>query len=167
MAREYAIPMIDQTITNASPTTLIFFQAPSSLPVMAIEVKRAWMSQAGTSTSAMLKSFIATQVTSFPTLVSTAPVRLKSGDPVSRLTGGTTGAEGTAGTRASAEGAGGKTTIIPDNFNNLNGYLWVPTPDETIVEAAQSTAHGLGLGIVTAPSPVTNWSAGFIIKELS
>jgi hypothetical protein len=104
-------------------------------------------------------------VTAFPTLVSTTPAKTSIIDPVSVIVGGTAGAAGTAGTNASAEGAGAKTVLVNDAFNVLNGWLWVPTPGETIVMNA-SAAAGFGLYFPVAALTLTNWSCGVTYREL-
>ena len=81
------------------------------------------------------------------------------------IASGTAGAAGTAGTDASAEGAGSKTVIWPDAFNVLNGWLWVPTPKEIIVLNASASA-GLGLVLPVAPANLNNWAFGMIFGEL-
>ncbi len=166
MARQYIIPANQVTLVNAA-CTLIFFQAMTAAPVATLETLRAFCSQGGSSTSGMVSVQINTQVSAFPTLVAQAPVKIKSGDPASLITGGTAGAAGTSGINASAEGAGTKTIVYPDNFNILNGWLWTATPNETFMESAQSTAHGIGLHIPTAPASLTRWSGGLVFQELS
>lgn len=165
MAKEYVIPATNITVANQA-VSLVFFQAMTAAPVCALEVLRCWVSQAANATSAQQRIQISTQVSTFPTLTSQAPVAVKAGDPVSKITGGTAGAAGTSGINASAEGAGGKTVLIPDAFNVLNGWLWVPTPAETIIETPQATAHGLGLVFPAAPATLTNWNAGMAFREL-
>jgi len=166
MAREYVLSA--NTVTMAAQAvTLVYFQVMSSAPITAIEVLRAYASQKGTSTSGMIAVQLNTQVSAFPTLTSQAPAKTKAGDPVSLITGGTAGAAGTSGINASAEGAGSKTVLYPDNFNVLNGWLWVPTPNETIIETPQATAHGFGLHFPTSlAGATTNWSGGLVIREL-
>ena len=165
MAREYTLAMANSTVANQA-VSLAFFQVMSAAPVCAIEVFRAWCSQAANATSAQQRIQISTQVSTFPTLTSQAPQKIKAGDPASLITGGTAGAAGTSGVNASAEGAGAKTVLIPDAFNVLNGWLWVPTPFETHIETPQSTAHGYGLVFPAAPTTLTNWNAGIVLREL-
>lgn len=165
MSREYIIPGARLTLANQA-VTLAFFQAMTAAPVTALEVLRAYVSQAANATSAQQSVQLNTQVSAFPTLTSQAPVKLKAGDPVSLITGGTAGAAGTSGINASAEGAGAKTVIIPDSFNVLNGWLWVPTPAETIIETPQATAHGFGLHFPVAAATLTSWSFGLVLREL-
>jgi hypothetical protein len=78
--------------------------------------------------------------------------------------GGTAGAEGTCGTDASAEGAGTVTPIIYDGFNNLNGWLWVPVPEERIRVPIDTAVI---LKIVGTPAALGNWSAGMTYEEVN
>lgn len=130
-----------------------------------LEFLRAWASQAANATSAQQRVQLNTQVTAFPTLVSATPGKTKLLDPVSQIIGGIAGAAGTAGINASAEGAGAKTVVLPDAFNVLNGWLWVPTPKETFVMNA-SAASGFGLHFPAAPATLTSWNAGLCFGEM-
>jgi hypothetical protein len=161
--REYVISSGGVTLANQA-VTLVFLN-PAAGPSPAIEIYEAWVSQSANATSAQQRVQLVTQVTAFPTLTSQAPKTLKLGDPASAITGGTAGAAGTCGVNASAEGAGTKTPIFSDAFNNLNGWLWVPTPNETIVLAAAS-ANGFGLYFPGAPTSLPGWSGGIIFREL-
>jgi hypothetical protein len=76
---------------------------------------------------------LGTKLTAFPTLVSATPAKTKLGDPTANLVGGTTGAAGQAGINSSANGGGTEIGVVPDNFNVLNGWLWVATPPETMM----------------------------------
>lgn len=163
MAREFTVGGDGLTIANAV-VTLVFVN-PTAAPNMNLSFLRMWASQQGTATSAMQRVQVVTQVTAFPTLVSATPKPYKHGDATaSIIVGGTAGAAGTAGINASAEGAGTKTVKWGDNFNNLNGFLWVPTPREVIDMPAGSTA-GLGLYLPAAASSLSNWAAGMNYGE--
>lgn len=158
MSREFSIGGDGLTLANQA-VTLVFVNPPAA-PSMNLQFIRLWASQSGTATSAMQRVQVETQVTAFPTLVSATPRPLKHGDAtVSIIVGGTAGAAGTGGINASAEGAGTKTVKFGDNFNNLNGYLWVSTPREILDMPAGSTA-GLGLHLPAAPGSLTNWACG-------
>ena len=122
----YTVPAVNITLANQA-VTLIFINPGTTA---SLRVLRAWASQAANATSAQQRVQLNTKVTVFPTLTSQTPAKTTSIDQASAITGGTAGAAGTAGINASAEGAGAKTVIIPDSFNVLNGYLWVPTPSE-------------------------------------
>ena len=161
MSREYSVSVGGITLANQA-VTLAFINPGTG---QSIEILRCWVGQSANATSAQQRVQLNTQVTAFPTLTSTTPAKLKLSDPVSVITGGTAGAAGTAGTNASAEGAGAKTVLTNDAFNVLNGWLWVPTPPETIVMNA-SAASGFGLHLPVAPATLTNWACGVIFREL-
>lgn len=161
MSREYILSGTNLTLANAAVT--LGFINPGA--TASIEILRAWVSQSGTTTQAMVRVQMNTQVSVFPTLVSATPAKLKLSDPVSLIVGGTAGAAGTCGINASAEGAGAKTVITPDTFNNLAGWLWVPTPAETIVLNA-GAASGFGLHLPAAPASLTGWNFGIVFREI-
>jgi hypothetical protein len=165
MAREYIIPNSQATVANQA-VSLNFVQAPTAAPIVVLEMLRAFVSQSANATSAQQRVQLSRQTSTFPTLTSQAPVSLKDSDPASKITGGTAGAAGTSGINASAEGSGTKTVLYPDAFNVLNGWLWVPTPYETIVESAQSTAEGFAVVFPAAPATLTNWNSGLVFREL-
>lgn len=161
MAREYIVGGGGLTLANQA-VTLVFLN-PSA--TVGFEVLRAWAGQTGTATSAQQRSQFNTQVSAFPTLVSATPAKTKFGDPASGLAGATNGAAGTAGINASAEGAGTKTVVQSDTFNNLNGYLWVPTPRELFGMGA-GIASGFGFHLPVAPGSLGNWQFGVTYGEL-
>lgn len=161
MAREYNVTAGNVSVTNAA-TTLVFI---NPLSTQGFEVIRNWAGQTGTATSAQVWMRTNTQVTAFPTLTSTSPAKLKFNDPASGIAGNTNGAAGTSGTNASAEGGGTKTYICYDTANNLNGYLWVPTPNEVIALSA-GIASGFGFGFGAAPGSLAGWQFGTTFREL-
>jgi hypothetical protein len=55
--------------------------------------------------------------------------------------------------------------MFGDNFNVLNGYLWVATPRETVVMPA-GFASGLGLFLPAAAASLSNWAAGMNYGEV-
>ncbi len=152
-------------LTVVGATTLNFLN-PSAAPNVNIEILRHWVGQAANATSAQQRVGLVTQVTAFPTLVSVTPVKLKKADPnASVLTGATTGAAGTVGINASAEGAGAKTLWWDDTFNVLNGFLKVPmAPESEIVPAG--FASGVGLWFPTAPTTLSGWTWGQNYREV-
>lgn len=151
-------------ITVAGATTLVFIN-PAAAPNVNLDIMRAWIGQSANATSAQQRVQLETQVTAFPTLTSATPAKLKRAGAASVITGGTAGAAGTSGINASAEGAGGKTVILEDAFNVLNGWLWVPTPREVITMPAGS-ASGFGLFLPVAPGTLTNWAFGVNYAEV-
>lgn len=151
------------TLAN-QPVSLVFIN-PAAAPNVGIRIKRVWIGQSANATSAQQRVQLVTQVTAFPTLTSATPRSKNLADPnASVITGGTAGAAGTCGINASAEGAGTKTVRVEDAFNVLNGYIWVPTPDE-VIELPAGLASGFGLFLPVAAATLTNWSFGVTFQE--
>jgi hypothetical protein len=160
--REFVISVGNQTV---SCLTAIFVNPAAALSCN-LEFLRFWFGQAANATSAQQRCTLATKVTSFPTLTSTAGKALKSSDTnASLITGGTAGAAGTSGTTATAEGAGASTSYWEDAFNVLNGWLHVPTPPETKIMNAGSLS-GLQLMMPVVPTTSSTWSYGLVFREV-
>jgi hypothetical protein len=158
----YVVQGQNITVVNAA-CTLAWINAHAT---MALEIMRAWVAQDASAVSAQQRVQLSTQVTAFPTLTSKTPQPLVLGTAASAIAGATTGAAGTSGINASAEGAGAKTVLWPDAFNVLNGWLWLPSREERIILPA-GAAYGLGLVFPVAPAGLTGWSFGMVFKELA
>jgi hypothetical protein len=161
VAREYSVSGDAQTVVAAPQMTWL---NPKASPSCAIELIRAWASQRANATSAQQGAGIGTKVTAFPTVVGVTPSATKLSDPVSLLVSGT-GAAGTSGINSSANGGGTETNVVQDNFNVLNGWLWVPTPAETVVVGA-GAASGIFTQFHGTPGTLTGWSFGCIFREV-
>lgn len=156
MPQRYTVVMENQTIV--ADATLVIIHAASSWGTAGslLEIVRCSISQNETETSNQLGAILARKVTAFGTYTSTTPTPHIIGAAASAITGGTSGAAGTAGTDASAEGAGTVTTIHAEGFNNLNGYLWVPTPEERIWVGPD---QAFILKLRGTPTTLTGWNA--------
>jgi len=162
--REFRLATGGLTTVNASLT--LTFVNPIAAPNVNLEFLRFWVGQSLNATSAQQRVEVVTQVTAFPTLVSQTPSKLKLTDAVSVITGATTGAAGTCGVNASAEGAGAKTVTYDDAFNVLTGFLHVPTLAETLIAPA-GFASGIGLFLPAAPVwGTTGGSWGLVYREV-
>lgn len=162
--REYNVYGKNITVAAASPLTLAIINPPAS---RVIEVVRAWCSQQGSTASAQQGILLGLKASVFGTYTSMTPQKLKTSDPASGITGGTAGAAGTAGINASAEGAGTVTSIYPDTFNALQGWLWTPSQingETLIVSGADSLA--VVLQLTTTPGSTGNWNFGLTFREL-
>ena len=160
----YSVTMQNQTIIASSDMVIIHTDSTLGTRASTIRLLRAWCSQNATETSEQLGIMLAFQASAFGTYTSTTPTPHFVNGPASAITGGTTGAEGTAGTDASTNAAGTKTAIIYDGFNNLNGWLWVPTPEERIIVP---TDTAVVLAMVGTATTLTNWNAGITFEELN
>ena len=160
----YSVVMANQTIV--ADATLVIIHAASAVATRGsiLEVHRAWCSQIESETSQQLGIIVGQKASAFGTYTSTTPSPHQVGGAASGIAGGTAGAAATSGTDASAEGAGTVTTIIHDGFNNLNGWLWVPTPEERPIVGPDIA---IILKIVGTPATLTGWSAGITFQEIN
>lgn len=164
MNQAYNIVMENQTVV--ADATLIILRAATAWSSRAslLEVLRITVSQQGTSISQELGIILAQKASAFGTYTSTTPSPLAIGTVASAIAGSTSGAASSAGTDASAEGAGAVTTIHAEGFNNLSGFLWVPTPEERIL-------IGPDLAFIVklrgTPTTLTGWNAILTFQELT
>ena len=163
MARQFALSASGVTVESADLTAV--FVNNDAAPAQTLEFLRAWIGQTANATSAQQRVELATQVSTFPTLTSTTPQALNFGEAISNIVGGTAGAAGTCGTDATVEGGGAVVSMWEDAFNVLNGWLWVPTPNEVIrLRAGESS--GFGLRMPVAPTTLTDWAFGLVFGEV-
>lgn len=131
-----------------------------------VTIQRVEISQSGSTTSAQIRGALATRDTAGTlTLTAATPINLRPlGGPASGLTGNTAPAGGDArsGVNSSADSGGTYTDHYPFAFNNLNGYLWVPTPEEQIVIPA-STVWCVRL--LASPGTTTGWTVAVVLLE--
>lgn len=160
----YSVVMVNQTILADATLVIIRTAAAVGTRASAIKVHRAWAGQVGIDTSDQIGILIGQKASAFGTYTSTAPNPHYLGGGASGIAGGTSGAAATSGTDASAEGAGTVTPVVQDVFNNLNGWLWVPTPEERIFVP---TDTAIILKIVGTPASLTGWFAGMTFEEMT
>ncbi len=160
--REYSVKA--SGITVAGATTLVAINPAAG---QTIEIIRAWASQNANATSAQVAIELGFKASAFSTLTSSAPQKIKSSDPASLIVGGTAGAAGTSGINATVEGAGVTTLLYPDNFNSLQGWLWVPSfaLGETYM-LNSAAALAFYMKFTTAPASLSGWSFGVTFREL-
>ena len=167
MASYRAYSITGKGLTIVANATLVFINPKASGGGSGFEIIRCWVSQNANATSAQVGIQLHSQVSVFPTLVSATPVPLdQMANIASGIVGGTAGAAGTCGVNASAEGAGAQTAFYPDDFNALNGWLYVPTIEERPRFGAAATNVGFGMKIVGTPATLTGWSWGVVYAEL-
>jgi hypothetical protein len=160
----YTVAMANTTIVADATLVIIHTESTAGARGSIIEILRVWANQIGTETSDQLGIIIGTKASAFGTYTSTTPNPQYLGGGASGITGGTAGAESTAGTDASAEGAGAVTALVTEGFNNLNGYLWIPVPEERIVVPADTAIIAKLIG---TPGTLTGWCAGITYRELT
>lgn len=164
MAREYIVSG-DNITVSVAPQLVFLNPAAGGAGIPGFEVLRAWASQRANATSAQQGIRLGTKLTQFPILVSATPAKTKLADPTASLVGNTTGAAGTAGINSSSNGTGTEIGVYPDNFNVLNGWLWVATPAETMMFMPGGTS-GFFEQFSSTPGTLTGWSFGVCYREI-
>lgn len=164
MGGVYTVGFTDQTIIASGDLVLIRTAAAIGTRASVIRILRAWAAQGSSETSDQLGIQLALQASAFGTYTAATPRAHVVGGAASGITGGTTGAAATAGVDASANAAGTKTPIISDAFNNLNGWIWVPTPDERIVVPIDTA---LVMALIGTPGSLANWHGGITFEEMN
>ena len=130
-----------------------------------LRVFRLHASQSGSVTAGMVRIRLSRQVSVFPTLTSATPERVDPGDAASVITGATNGAAGTSGINASAEGAGGKTSIAEWAFLNTAGFdLWLPEKEQIVLPAGATS--GLAMHFPAAPASTAGWNGQLWFEEV-
>jgi hypothetical protein len=160
----YSVIMENQTTIANGELVTIATAAAIGTRGGNIRLHRAWAGQGGTATSQQLGIQLAVQASAFGTFSTATPRPHLLGGNASGITGGAAQAAGTAGVDASANAAGTKTPFYVDGFNNLAGWLWVPTPEERIIVPISTV---IVLALIGTPTTLTNWSAGITFEELN
>jgi hypothetical protein len=144
----YSVHGDAQTVSTA--ITILELTAPAT---GALEIIRAWVSQASSTTSAMnriqllRKTATVTSAASAPT-----PVPAQVGQAASGIT---------VKWKATAEGTDG-VIYQDDAFNILSGYLYLPVPEERIWVPPSGI---VALKFPGAPTSA-NYSFGFVFREV-
>lgn len=164
MSSVYTVSM--ENVTIVANATLVIIRAATAVSSRgsSLVVTRCAVSQQGTSTAQQLGIQIGQKASAFGTYTSMAPSPHAIGGVASAIAGGTAGAAATSGVNASAEGAGTVSDIFSDGFNNLAGWLYVPTPEERILIQPD---QAFILKLRGTPTTLTGWNAYVTFIELS
>lgn len=166
MSNVYTVAGNNLTVANAANVSLVALRAATAVTSRAsmLEILRAWVTQRGVTTGAQQGIQIGSKASAFGTFVSATPSPQVLTGPASGISGSTSNAAASAGVNASAEGAGTFTALISDVFNILNGYLWIPTPEERIIVPPDVT---LVMRLDGAAATLAGWSFGITFRELN
>ena len=134
--------------------TLIQLKAGATVP---LEILRANVAQHNSTTSAM-QPVILVRKSAAATVTSFTPVKTDENDGAASAAGGTSA----TGVNASAEGTD-TDVVFNDAFNVLNGWLYLPVPEERIKVLG---AGIIGLKFADAPSTALSVRATVTFREL-
>lgn len=158
----YVIPMLDQTVIADGELVIMRSATAFASRGSVNRILRLHVSQRGTSTSQQLGARWGLKASAFGTYTATTPVPLMLGAVASALTGSTSNAASSAGTDASANGAGTLTVLDARGFNNLAGLEVIFTPEEQIALGPDLT---FVLQLQGTPTTLTGWYASVTFME--
>lgn len=164
MSSLYNVVMANQTIIADSEMIIIRAATAYSSRASVLRIYRLSCSQTSSTVSAQLAVRWGLKASAFGTYTSTTPAPLEIGAVASAITGSTSNAASSAGTDASANGAGTLTVLDQQAFNNLNGFLYVPVPEERPLVGPDLT---FCFQLQGTPSALTGWSATLTYEEVT
>lgn len=151
MARAYSVTLPATSI--ASAISLIQIKAGST---SGLTILRAQVSQSNVSVSSMVGIEIVRK-TAAATVTSATPTPLLTNDAAAQAVGGTAA----TGYNATVEGTDGLALLV-DSFNVLNGWLYLPVPEERILVPPSGI---IAVKFLTTPA-TANWQGTVIFQEL-
>lgn len=160
----YKVTMANQTIIADSEMIIIRAATAYSSRASKLLILRLSCGQTSSNTSSQLAVRWGLKASAFGTYTATTPAPTDLGTVASAITGSTSNAASSAGTDASANGAGTLTVLGAEAFNNLSGFLWVPTPEERIIVGVDQT---FVFQLQGTPSALTGWYADLTFQEMT
>ena len=140
---------VRQTGTIATAITIIQVIASATKPLVLV---RAWVEESASATAAQAAVEIVRKSAAGTSTAAVTPVPQRPSQGTASFTAGHIGtAEGTV-----------TDTIIQEGFNVVNGWLYLPTPDEQIVVPS---AGILAVRFAAAPATQT-WRYGMTVVEI-
>ena len=165
MGKVYQVGGENQTMSTGN-AMIGLRTAASASAACVIQILRLEITQNATATGAMCRGEIATRDTAGTfTMTSATPNNMVLGGPAGGLTGNTApaGGDGRIGITSSADSGGTYTQRRPFNFHNLNGYLYVTTPQDRIIVPPSTV---LVVRFAAAPGTTTGWTFSMEYEEL-
>lgn len=165
MSSLYNVLMANATIVANGELVTIRAATAYSSRASVLRIYRISLSQSGTSVSQQLAVRWGLKASAFGTFVSATPVPLEIGAVASAITGSTSNAASTCGVNnTGSAGAGTLTVLDQQGFNNLNGFLFIPVPEERPLIGPDLT---LLVQIQGTPTTLTGWNATVTYEEVT
>jgi hypothetical protein len=159
--------VLGENLTLGTGSVLLALQTNSGvLAGSMIRPLRIEASQSGSVTSAMVRLLFSTRdAAGTLTTTSVTPANAVLGGPISGLVGNTNVLGGVAriGINSSADSGGAYTNHFTNSPNVLNGYLYLPVPEERIT-IPPSTIWCVRFA--AAPASLTGWSIFASLEEI-
>lgn len=147
-AGEYTVRAAAQTVATA--ITILEVAAPATA---VLEILRVWVGQSSVTASTAARIQILRKTgTITGSATPPSPVRLRPGNAA---------AGATVKWIATGEGTDGD-VLVEEGFNYVNGFLWIPTPDDRIIVAPSGM---IALKFPAAPTSAV-WTFGMNFREI-
>lgn len=141
---------ITNTATHSTAITILQARAHATRPLVVV---RVWLEAAATTTAAATIQVLRQTTAGTMTTLSPGPLALRPNEPTAGMTAGHTAtAEPTA-----------SDVLIHEEFNVVNGWVWVPAVEEEFIVVP--AAGFLGLKFSVAPASQT-WTYGMNCVEI-
>jgi len=160
----YTVTMANQTVIADSEMVMLRAATSYSSRASVLRIYRLTCGQSGTSTSQQLAVRWGLKASAFGTYTSTTPAPTEIGAVASGISGSTSNAAASAGTDSSSNGAGTLTVLGQEGFNNLNGWIWIPVPEERPLVGPDLT---FCLQLQGTPTTLTGWNAQVTFEEVT
>jgi len=159
--------VVGENLSLGTGSVLVALQTNSGVNAAAfLKILRAEVTQSGSSTSAQVRLLFSTRDTGGTlTMTAVTPANTSLGGPASGLTGNTApaGAVARIGINSSADSGGTYTNHFANAPNQLNGYLYLPVPEERII-IPPSTVWCVRFA--AAPTNTAGWNILLTYEEL-
>lgn len=151
-------------LATINPVAITTVPAAGSL----IAIRRVEVSQSGSTTSAISRLALSSRDSAGTlTVTSVTPTSTIPGSAASAIAGATNAlTAGKCGINSSADSGGTYTNLWVTAPNVLNGWLWVPTPQEIMYFVGGSTITVFCVRFVAAPTSTTGYDVSVMFEEI-
>ena len=165
MGRVYNIVATNATmITAVNVLAAIYPVATPPTAGSVLALKRVEITQNANVTSAQVRAAISARTGGNLTVATITPTPRKYGGAASAIAGiGGTLAAGKCGITGSADATPTYVDLIVASFNALNGWLWIPTPDEVMYFTG---AVACVIRFLADPATLTGWNCNLNFEEI-
>jgi hypothetical protein len=166
MGRMYSIASSNETMITAVNVLVGIY--PVATPPAAgsiLRIHRVEISQCANATSAQVRAVLSSRTGGNLTVATITPSPVVAGGPASAIAGiAGTLAAGKCGITGSADATPTYVDLYRASFNALNGWLWIPTPEERIIVTG-ALAFVVRFG--ADPATMTGWGCTVVFEEVS
>ncbi|MGA2669953.1 MAG: hypothetical protein ABSF21_00830 [Dehalococcoidia bacterium] len=165
MPRIYSIVATNATmVTGVNVLVGIYPVATPPAAGSVLIVKRVEISQNANATSVQVRAAMSFRTGGYLTVATVTPTPRKAGGAASAIVGiAGTLAAGKCGITGSADATPAYTDTHVASFNSLNGWLWIPTPNEEIYVTG---ALAFVVRFLADPATLTGWNCTVNFEEL-